>query len=67
MLKIIGCFESERDARAAVDVSFYAMKTEGVVDPRESLYKMRDQDYPFIACHDDYYDYSDYGIPCIIY
>ena len=53
MLKIIGCFESERDARAAVDVSFYAMKTEGVIGPRESLYKMRNEYYPFLAHQDD--------------
>jgi hypothetical protein len=41
LLKIIGCFESKKEARAAVDVSFCAMKTEGTVDPRSSLYKMR--------------------------
>ncbi len=53
LLKIIGCFESERDARGAVDVSFCAMKTEGVVCPRECLYKMRQENYPLIACEFD--------------
>jgi len=53
LLKIIGCFESEREARAAVDVSFCAMKTEGIVDPRASLYKMRYEYHPFVAWPDD--------------
>ena len=53
LLKIIGCFESKKEARAAVDVSFCAMKTEGTVDPRASLYKMRYENYPFVACQDD--------------
>jgi len=56
LLKTIGCFESEREARAAVDVSFYAMKTEGVIDPRASLYKMRWENYPFVAGPEDDYD-----------
>jgi hypothetical protein len=59
MLNIIGCFESERDARAALDVSFCAMKTQGVVGPRELLYKMRNRYWPFIALDDDCYDDSD--------
>ena len=60
LLKIIGCFESERDVRAAVDVSFNTMKNEGVIGPRELLYKMRNRYYPFIANQeDDYSDYSD--------
>jgi hypothetical protein len=59
LLKIIGCFESERDARAAVDVSFCAMKTEGAICPRERLYKMRQEYYPFIACESDGYDSED--------
>ena len=53
LLKIIGCFESKQEARAAVDVSFYAMKNEGVIDPRASLFKMRDEYYPFVACDED--------------
>ena len=62
LLKIIGCFESERDVRAAVDVSFNAMKTEGVIGPRELLYKMRNRYYPFIANEEDRYnDDSDYS------
>lgn len=32
------------------------MKTEGVVEPRESLYKMRNEYYPFVALEDDDYD-----------
>ena len=57
LLKIIGCFESKQEARAAVDVSFYAMKNEGVIDPRASLFKMRRQSYPFVASQED--DFSD--------
>ena len=57
LLKIIGCFESKKEARAAVDVSFYAMKTEGVIDPRASLFKMRHEWYPFVASEED--DFSD--------
>ena len=53
LLKIIGCFESKQEARAAVDVSFYAMKTEGVIDPRASLFKMRRENYPFVAHEED--------------
>ena len=53
LLKIIGCFGSERDARAAVDVSFCELKTQGVVGPRELIYKMRQPYYPFIALSDD--------------
>ncbi len=30
------------------------MKTEGVVDPRASLFKMRDENHPFVACEDGY-------------
>ena len=58
LLKIIGCFESNSDARAAVDVCFDAMKTEGVIGPRDSLYKMRYQNYPFVA-HPEEDDDSD--------
>jgi hypothetical protein len=48
LLKIIGCFECKKEARAAIDISFYAMKTEGVVDPRASLLKMRSENYPWV-------------------
>ena len=48
LLKIIGCFECKKEARAAIDISFYAMKTEGVVDPRASLFKMRSENYPWV-------------------
>ena len=41
LLNINGCFESKKEARAAVDVTFHAMKTEGVINPRDSLFKMR--------------------------
>ena len=42
LLNIIGCFESKKEARAAaVDATFHAMKTEGVINPRDSLFKMR--------------------------
>ena len=60
LLKVIGCFESKKEARAAVDVSFYAMKTEGVIDPRASLFKMRHQHHPFVAwVEDDFNDLDD--------
>ncbi len=39
LLKIIGCFEYKCDARAAVDVCFDAIKTEGVFGPRDSSTK----------------------------
>ncbi len=29
------------------------MKNEGVIDPRASLFKMRDEYYPFVACDED--------------
>ena len=57
LLKIIGCFESKQEARAAVDVSFYAMKTEGVIDPRASLFKMRHAHQPFVSSEED--DFND--------
>ena len=60
LLKIIGCFESKKEARAAVDVSFHAMKTEGVIDPRASLFKMRRENYPFVACEEDDWEEDDW-------
>ena len=56
LLKVVGCFECKKEARAAIDISFHAMKTEGVVDPRVSLFKMRSENYPFVEdqCEDEY-------------
>jgi hypothetical protein len=53
LLKVVGCFECKKEARAAIDISFYAMKTEGVVDPQASLFKMRSENYPFVEDQDE--------------
>ena len=59
LLKIIGCFQCKKEARAAIDISFYAMKTEGVVDPRASLFKMRSENYPWVEDQCDEYTSDD--------
>ena len=59
LLKIIGCFECKKEARAAIDISFYAMKTEGVVDPRASLFKMRSENYPWVEDQGNEYTSDD--------
>jgi hypothetical protein len=59
LLKIIGCFECKKEARAAIDISFYAMKTEGVVDPRASLLKMRSENYPWVEDQGNEYTSDD--------